>query len=82
MPRQSQICSGRCKLLSLVIGACLLLLPGCQSVSVPQDCPQVVIPETLAQSDSPSASDFSERVSSYLLKVQDWLNGSQPGKTQ
>ena len=53
-----------------------LILSGCASSStiIAPDCPQPApIPATLTKSDSPDASDLSEKVQSYLQKVQTFL---------
>lgn len=74
--------SKRFKRLRLGIAVLPVLLGACQSASVAPECPQATpVPAALAQSDSPDAGDYSERVGNYLQRVRDWLNASPPEKT-
>ena len=71
--------------LSLVIFLCFSLLTGCANSLTPLSDKwpdRQPIPAELAKSDLPDARQFSEKVSAYFQKVQDFLNGSQSEKTQ
>ena len=71
--------------LSLVIFLCFNLLTGCANSLTPlsDKCPDSQpIPQELARSDLPDARTFSEKVSAYFRKVQDFLNESPSEKTQ
>lgn len=62
--------------LGLSLLASALILSGCASspITIAPDCPQPApIPAALSASDLESASDFSERVQSYLARVQSFL---------
>lgn len=60
----------------LSLSICVMTLSGCASspITIAPDCPQPApIPAALSASDLESASDFSERVQSYLARVQSFL---------
>ena len=67
-----------------ILVLCVLNLSGCASspTVIANDCPQPVqMPASILQSDSTAVSDYSKRVQAYLVKVQDFLNGSAESTT-
>lgn len=63
--------------LALSLSICVLTLSGCASkpTIISADCPEPTpIPVVLSESDSPDASSLSEKVQSYLQKVQTFLS--------
>ena len=81
LPKQSL----RAMRLSLVPALSTALLLGCASKPLPTsaDCPQPTpVPASLAKPSSPDASAYSQKVQTWLAKVQTFLSTSPQTKTQ
>lgn len=75
-PNSSRTHGMRLSALVLSLSICVLMLTGCASkpTVIAPSCPEPApIPAALSASDLESASDFSERVQSYLARVQSFL---------
>ena len=65
---------------SLIVLA--LTLTGCATRSIVDSAEQKPLPSSLTAPISQNAQNYSEKVQSFFLKVENWLSGAQQKQTQ
>nr|DAH82084.1 MAG TPA: protein of unknown function (DUF4969) [Caudoviricetes sp.] len=65
----------RIVMLTLFVAIVIASLSGCAQQTVVKPSEPQPIPESLLKKSTPSADDFSQKVSIFLSKVTNWLEG-------